>query len=67
MDYVRNTLQNEHPGGIKLQALQKPVGYDIYAGPDIYAESNCKYDVIKKKNSSDVWMITAKKIVAKMI
>ena len=64
MDYVRCTLQNEHPGGIKLQALQKRVGYDIYAGPNC---SDIKYDVIKKKDSSDTWMITAKKIVAKMI
>ena len=45
MEYTREILENDHPG-IKLQALQRPVGFDCYAGPDY---SNTKYDVIKKK------------------
>ena len=65
MDYVRDTLHNRDHPGIKLQALQKPVGYDIYAGPNCI--SYTKYDVIKKKDCSDDWMNTAKNIVAKMI
>lgn len=65
MDYVRDTLHNRDHPGIKLQALQKPVGYDIYAGPNCISDT--KYDVIKKKDCSDDWMNTAKNIVAKMI
>ena len=63
MQYVTPTLAIDHPG-IKLQALQRPVGYDIYAGPN---EINVtKYNVIKKKGRPDDGMIIAKQIIDNM-
>lgn len=59
MKYNRQILENDHPG-IKLQALQRPVGFDCYAGPD--DSVNTKYDVIKKKESDDTYMINLNNI-----
>ena len=66
MDYVRDTSHNRDHPGIKLQALQKPVGYDIYAGPNGITDT--KYDVIQKATLVDKnRIINAKQYVDKMI
>jgi hypothetical protein len=65
MNYTRDTRYCSHPG-TKLQALQKPVGYDIYAGPNCIIDT--KYDVIQNAISVDKnRIINAKQYVDKMI
>ena len=65
MNYARETLKCSHPG-TKLQALQKPVGYDIYAGPNCITDT--RYDVIQIATLVDKnGIINAKQYVDKMI
>lgn len=47
LKFARSIYVNNHPG-IKLQALQRPYGFDVLSGPDCI---DTKYDVLKKKEN----------------
>ena len=46
-DYFRETKESSSYPGVKIQSLQRPVGYDIHVGPEYF--SGKKYNYISKQ------------------